>query len=896
MDDPSSALPTGTITFLFTDIEGSTELVERVAPGAYRAVLERHHTILRSACAAHGGVERGTQGDAFLVVFRAAPSAVAAAVEAQRALAAEPWPPDAVVRVRMGLHAGEGVPGGDDYVGSDINRAARVAAAAHGGQVLLSEAAMALTRRSLPQGVDFVDLGEHRLRGLVEPDRLYQLTIDGLPAEFPPIRTVHVEPAHLPPRMTSFVGRERELVELERLLAENRLVTLLGAGGTGKTSLAVELARGAADAFPDGVWFVPLDAISDPDLVGSSIVAALGLRDVTGRSARARLLDNLADRTLLLVLDNFEQVLAGAGIVGEVLAGAPTVKAIATSRAPLRLAAEQVFALGPLPVPGQSDEPRPDEVERVASVRLFLDRVRRAQPSFTLSALNVEPAIDICRRLDGLPLGIELAAARVPLLGVAGVRDRLAKRLALPGNANLDVPARQRTLQDTVAWSLDLLEPAAQSLFASLAVFVGGCRPEELEAVCGPEVQAGRDVLDDMAHLVDQSLVSVTEHEGAMRFEMLETIRGAAADRFAQAPDRAVVVRRHALTYLALAEACAPALPGRARALTLERIAVELGNLRASMRWAIDNGEAEIGLRLATALTRFWSLRGELEEGRSTIASALSIPGADAPSHARMRAIEAAGTLAYYSGRQDEAARDYQAQLDLARQLDDQLGVADALFNLPFTVDPHDWAEVTWMIDEAQGIYERLGEVGNVARLTWLRGATLAAAGRRGEALETWTEAYEASREADDLYYAALAASSLATTSLDAGDRDAAARWFITALGIARQVSDITGMTVALPVAAMVAIELVGLEPGAVIMGAYQNQSKRFGVKPPAGLGRVIEQGDPLGRLNAELDPERLEAALERGRAMTPDESTAFVLGLFDGIRPPSETPGASDR
>ena len=691
MTGPIGTLPTGTVTFLFTDIEGSTELVERVAPVTYRAVLERHHAIVRSACAAHDGVERGTQGDAFLVVFRDAPSAVAAAVEAQLALAAEPWPTDAVVRVRMGLHAGEGIPGGDDYVGSDINRAARVAAAAHGGQVLLSEAAMALTRRSLPKGVALIDLGEHRLRGLVEPDRLYQLTIDGLPAEFPPIRTVHVEPAHLPPRMTSFVGRERELVELDRLLADNRLVTLLGAGGTGKTSLAVELARSAAGAFADGVWFVPLDAISDPDLVGSSIVAALGLRDITGRTARQRLLDNLADRTLLLVLDNFEQVLAGAGIVGEVLAASPTVKAIATSRAPLRLAAEQVFAIGPLPVPSASDAPILDEVARVPAVRLFVDRIRRAQPAFTLSAENVEPAADICRRLDGLPLGIELAAARVPLLGVAGVRDRLAKRLALPGTANVDVPARQRTLQDTVAWSLDLLDPEPSRCSPTSPCSSGAVERTSSRWCSTPTATADSDVLDDVSHLVDQSLVSVADDHGSDAVRDARDDPRDGCDRFAVSPDRPAVARRHALAYLALAESLAPALPGRDQAPVLERLAAEIGNLRAAVRWAIDNGEAAVGLRLATALTRFWTLRGELEEGKSTNAAVFAIPGAESQDLVRMRALEAAGTLAYYSGRQDEAARDYQAQLDLARQLDDPLGIADALFNLPFTVDPDDW-------------------------------------------------------------------------------------------------------------------------------------------------------------------------------------------------------------
>ncbi len=484
MTGPPGTLPTGTVTFLFTDIEGSTELVERLAPVAYRAVLERHHAILRSACAAHDGVERGTQGDAFLVVFRDAPSAVAAAVEAQRALAAEPWPPDAVVRVRMGLHAGEGIPGGDDYVGSDINRAARVAAAAHGGQVLLSEAAMALTRRSLPEGVALIDLGEHRLRGLVEPDRLYQLTIDGLPAEFPPIRTVHVEPAHLPPRMTSFVGRERELAELERLLADNRLVTLLGAGGTGKTSLAVELARSAAGAFPDGVWFVPLDAISEPDLVGSSIVAALGLRDITGRTARERLIDNLADRTLLLVLDNFEQVLS---------------RRRHRRRGPRRRADGQGHRDQPSTAPaggrtGLRRRPAARPVgERRADPRRGRPRSARSACSWIASGEHNPRSRCRPRTSSRQPTSVVGSTA---CRSASSWRQRGSRSSAWPGSAtawrngwpcpvpptSTSRPASGPSRTPSPGASTCSI-PAAQSLFADLAVFVGGCRADELAAV-----------------------------------------------------------------------------------------------------------------------------------------------------------------------------------------------------------------------------------------------------------------------------------------------------------------------------------------------------------------------------------------------------------------------------
>ncbi|MEO8228561.1 MAG: adenylate/guanylate cyclase domain-containing protein [Chloroflexota bacterium] len=886
MERPLRDLPTGTVTFLFSDIEGSTELADRLAPPTYRGLLEQHHRILREAFAAEGGVERGTQGDSFLVVFRDAPSALAAAVQAQRSLATETWPSDEDVRVRMGLHTGEGIPGGDDYVGNDINRAARIAAAAHGGQILMSETSMTLTRRTLPDGVELRDTGEHRLRGLTGPERIYQVTIAGHRSDFPPLRTGQVVAAHVPARMTSFVGRERDLAELLELLAENRLVTLLGPGGAGKTSLAIELARTAADDFPDGAWFVPLDAITDPDLVGSTIVVALGLRDVSGRTARERLLDNLADRRLLLLLDNFEQVLGAAGFIGELLASS-TIKVIVTSRSPLQISAEQVYAVPPLPVPPVSGPSAPDELALIPSVALFVDRARRVQSTFALSSENVEPIADICRRLDGLPLGIELAAARVPLLGPSGIRDRLASRLPLPGSASVDVPARQRTLHDAIAWSHDLLDPSSQTLFARLAVFAGGCRAEELEAVCGPGGPPGQDALGSVADLVNQSLVMAVERRGVVRFEMLETIRESALERFAREADRAEIVRRHAIAYLALAEAGAPALRGRGQAPVIERFAAERDNLRAALRWAIDSGEAELGLRLATALTWFWAPRGELEEAWSAITAALAIPRAEAPTQVHMRGLESAGNLAYYSGRRDEASSYYLAQLDMARELDDPLGIADALFNVPFTVDPKDWAGVAHMIDEAARIYESLGEEVNLARTMWARAAASAAAGRRDEALALWREAYERSRQSNDAYYESLAASSLAATYLEAGDREAAMRWFIAALGLAREISDITGMTLALPIAALATIELVGPEPAAVMMGAYESQTRRFGIRPPPGLAIIAERGDPLARARAALEPATLEDALDRGRAMAPDETVAFVLGIFDRMGPP---------
>ncbi len=357
-------LPTGTITFLFSDIVGSTRLVADLGPMVFRDVLEQHNRALRTAFGEHGGVERGTQGDSFLVMFRDAPSALAAAADAQRALAAAAWPDGADVRVRMGVHTGIGTLGGDDYVGLDVHRAARIAAAAHGGQVLVSDATRALAETALGPGLRLIGLGEHTLRDIGRPEPLYQLVVEGLPSTFPPPRTQAASTRSLPERVTSFIGREQELESLAGLLAANRLVTLTGPGGTGKSSLALELARREADRFANGTWWVPLESVADPALVEASIVAGLALIESPGRTMRERLVDFLADRSVLIVLDNFEHVMAAGPAVAELLRAVSGLTILVTSRAPLHLAAEQEFPVAPLRLPATRSTTRGRPRER----------------------------------------------------------------------------------------------------------------------------------------------------------------------------------------------------------------------------------------------------------------------------------------------------------------------------------------------------------------------------------------------------------------------------------------------------------------------------------------------------------------------------------------------------
>jgi predicted ATPase/class 3 adenylate cyclase len=557
-DVRASSLPVGTVTFLFTDIEGSTRLGQAVGPARYGEILERHRELLRAAFSASGGIEVGTEGDSFFVVFERPAAAVAAAADGQRALAGAPWDPEATVRVRIGIHSGEGILADGTYVGNDVNRAARIAAAGHGGQTLLSETTSALVADALPPGTTLRPLGEHRLKDL-RPERLCQLVVDGLPQDFPPIRSLDARPNNLPTQLTTFVGREKELAEAAALLAGARLLTLTGPGGTGKTRLSLELASRLAERFPDGVWFVPLEPISEASLVPATIAHVLGLPDRGGRSPVERLIDHLAGRRVLLVLDNLEQVRSAAPVIAELLTGAPLLAVLATSRSALHVYGELEYPVPPLGVPDRRDRPDADGLARYESVALFVERAMAVRPSFRLTAADAPAVAEICYRLDGLPLAIELAAARVKLLSPQAILGRLENRLALLSGGAQDLPARQQTLRGAIGWSYELLDEPDRILFADLSAFVGGASLDAIEAVCGPD--QARDVLDGVSSLVDKSLLRQGEDITAEpRFTMLETIREYAAEQLAAAGRAEVVRDRHAAWFVELAEAAAGSL------------------------------------------------------------------------------------------------------------------------------------------------------------------------------------------------------------------------------------------------------------------------------------------------------------------------------------------------
>ena len=585
----SLPLPTGTVTFLFTDIEGSTRLLGQLAE-RYGPVLEEHHRLLRDLLTAAGGVEVDTQGDAFFVVFTSATRAVAGAVEAQRAIATHEWPADGRVRVRMGLHTGEGQLGAEGYLGMDVHRAARIASAGHGEQILVSDATRALAAPAAVEGVSFRDLGEHRLKDLPSPEHLFQVIARGLETEFPSVRSLDARRGNLPVQLTSFVGREQEVLDVISALGWCRLLTLTGAGGTGKTRLALQAAVEVQDQHADGAHFVSLAPIRDPSLVVTTVARTLGLREDPSVPSIDALIEHLRDQQLLLVLDNFEQILAAAPDVGELLAAAPEVRVLATSREPLHLHGEQEYAVPPMRLPDPRELPSLEALSAFEAVRLFVERARAVDPGFELTGANAAAVAEICARLDGLPLAIELAAARVKVLDPAAILKRLEHRLTLAGGAR-DVPARQQTLRDAIAWSHDLLEEVEQRFFARLSVFAGGATLEAIEAVVAADLEM--DALDGVASLLNKSLVRRTESPaGDARFFMLETIREFAMERLAALPDGTDVHTRHATYFLSVAEAAAAELFGPKQADLLDALGQDHDNFRAALAWALEHGAA----------------------------------------------------------------------------------------------------------------------------------------------------------------------------------------------------------------------------------------------------------------------------------------------------------------
>jgi predicted ATPase/class 3 adenylate cyclase len=815
-------LPSGTVTFLFSDIEGSTRLLHELGAEDYAAALGEHRRVLRQAFARHGGVEVDTQGDAFFVAFATAPGALRAAAEALDGLSAGP------IRVRIGLHTGTPHLTDEGYVGADVHRAARIAAAGHGGQVLVSSSTATLV------GTDgLLDLGAHRLKDLSAPERIYQLG----EAAFPPLKSLHQ--TNLPVPATPFLGREAEIAEVSALLARDdvRVITLTGPGGTGKTRLSLQASAATADAFPAGLWWVPLASLRDPALVLSSAAQALG--------ASGDLAERIGDARLLLLFDNFEHLVEAAAALAALLSSCPNLTLLVTSREALRIGGEHEYVVDPL-----------RDAEAVA---LFETRALAARRDF---AANGEIR-QICRRLDNLPLAIELAAARVKVLSPHALLERLEQRLPVLAGGARDAPERQRTLRATIEWSYDLLTDAEQCLFARLAVFRGGCTLEAAEAVADAD-------LDLLQSLVDKSLVRQRDD----RFWMLETIREYAVDRLEASGEADELRRRHAEYFVSVAELAEPHV--RLDSLEwLNRLEAEHDNLRAALDRLDAAGDVGRLLHLAGSLWRFWYNKSHLTEGRRRLEGVLDADGG--PTAARAKALIGVAVMALNLGDTDAARLRAEQALAIYRQIDDEWGVAYSTMMMGnAAAEGGDVAGGQPFMAEAVSLFQGIGDRQYAliasTNLAWMTGEL-------GDPEREEQIHLENVRMAQELGNIGLQAEALAQLSFfarDRGDFDDAKAKLREAIALDRRRGN--ALDVAIHLARLASVLCRAGDPltAARLLSSSDALTEQVGAEVPWWAAR--RNTETLELLRSALDDAALDSELEAGRRLTLDEAVALAL------------------
>jgi predicted ATPase/class 3 adenylate cyclase len=814
-------LPAGTVTFLFTDVEGSTRLLHELGELAYAAALAEHRRVLRDAFACHGGVEVDTQGDAFFVAFATAPSAVSAAAAAVHGLR------DGPIRVRAGVHTGTPLLTEEGYVGNDVHRAARIAAAGHGGQVLVSASTAALAGTD-----DLRDLGQHRFKDLSAPERVFQLG----DADFPPLKTLYR--TNLPIPATPFLGRDQELANVLALLtrADVRLLTLTGPGGTGKTRLGLQAAAEAAERYPDGVFWTPLAPLRDAKLVLEAAGQALGTNDAIA--------EHIADKSMLVLFDNFEHVVDAAGGISELLAACPNLQLVVTSRELLAVPGEQAYPVPPL-------EPQD-------GVDLFLARARAVSPSFVAD----ESVPELCSRLEHLPLALELAAARVSVVSPEQLLARLSNRLDLL-KARRGVDPRQQTLRATIEWSYQLLNAQEQQLLARLAVFAGGCTLDAAETICDAD-------LDTLQSLVDKSLVRVRERD---RFWMLETIREYAAERLDASGEAEELRRRHAAHFLALAEEAEPDLRGNPRHWLAE-LEHEHDNLRAALDNLESSGENELVLRFAGALPRFWAMRGHAAEGLRRLDAALRID--ERPTIARARALNGAALLRFELGDAATATLRAQEALKLNRAVGDAWGIAYARFLLgQGAIAEHQWAAAQGFFEESVRIFRELGDehYALVAsfNLAWMYGELGDVERDRALHEENLVRARQLGNERME----ALELSVLAPYVSDEGRVDEALSMLATAYRIARDLGDRVESADILSRFADILASAKRPTTATRLLSCSETLRKEFGT----GRHWVATRNEQsLAVIHAQLDEPAFAEAWEQGAVLTADQAVALAL------------------
>jgi predicted ATPase/class 3 adenylate cyclase len=937
---PGGALPTGTVTFVMTDVEGSTPLWER-EPDAAHLAMARHDVLVTEAVQRHRGVPirpRG-EGDSRFAVFSSAADGVAGALAIQQALVAEHWPTSIPVKVRIGVHTGEVRLRDADYYGTEVNRCARLRGLGHGGQILVSDVTAELVRETLPPGASLDDLGEHWLKGLSRPLRVYQLVAPGLPTDLPPLDSPSAHRHNLPVQRTSLLGRAPEIELGRRLLHASgaRIVTVTGPGGVGKTRLALHLAESLLPGFADGVWLVDLASIVEPALVPFAIARALGLQEQGGRPLAESVVEYLRPLSLLLLLDNFEHVLGAAPFVATLLAACPNVRVLVTSREPLHLYGEHELPVPPLALPRPDDRADASALSEHAATALFVQRARAVKPDLVLTAATAASISRSCIQLDGLPLAIELAAARVKQLSPPAILERLERAggrasLSLLVAGPRDAPSRQQTLRNTIAWSYALLTDDDRMLFRRLAIFVGGFSLAAVrDVVADPRLSDDDwelDLLDLLGSLADKSLLRRTDDvAGEPRWRLLETIRRFGLERLREEDDVALVQRRHVEHYVALAEAAEGKLRGQEQAAWLDRLEAEHANMRAAMAWSVgESRDPECASRLASALALFWFMHGHLSEGSRWLDQALAAD-ASVPPVIRAKARVEAGALARFQSRPRRAAELLEAGVGLYRELGnlrgvarglsqwgfalqqvnsaderapalleesaeiyrllgDRAGLALALFNIgAAAVRRHNLDLAQQGLDEALALYRALGDNSLVARVLGHLGKVACARGAYDQATRLCDEAVALSRHTGNYPAMTYALSVLGDVAHALGQDDRATELYIESLEGRRARGHLTGLPECLQGLACAAAARHAPDWAPRLLGAAEAMIESAGTGMSlAGLDRLARD---VAALKERQEVAAFDAAWTAGRAMTIDQ--AFELALEPAT--PTPTP-----
>lgn len=874
--------PTGTITFLFSDIEGSTKKWEQ-QPDAMRVALAQHDRLLRQAFEAVGGYVFKTIGDAFCVAFDTPASALLGGLAAQRALAAAEWGETGALKVRMALHTGTAEHRDGDYFGQALNRVARILAAAHGGQVLLSLPTQELVRDVLPTGVGLRHLGEHRLRDLARPEHLFQLSAPELEAQFPALRSLESVPNNLPEQLSSFVGREREMAEVKRLLASTRLLTLTGPGGTGKTRLSLQVAADLFDQFRDGVWLVEFATISDAALVLETVAAALDVRQEAGRPLAATLSGFVRSRQCLLIFDNCEHVVAACASLAEtLLRSCPQLRILASSREPLGIVGETAWPLAPLSLPEHWRDlaAGPDALARLApfeAVRLFIERATIARPAFQATNENIPVIAQICWRLDGIALAIELAAARIRVLTLQQIVERLDDRFHLLTTGSRTAVPRQQTLRSLIDWSHDLLTEPERILFRRLAVFARGRTLESIEAVCACDGVPSWQLVDLLTQLVDKSLVFVEKSvQHGARYFLLESIWDYAEEKLRAAGEEDAFRQRHLDYFVGYAENAAAHLRGPEQKAWLETVELEDLNLRLAVKTSLElPGQVAKGLRLATAAQRFVEVRGLFKKARERLAKLLAHPDAASRDSVRAPALASAGRLAWIADDMPATLALHTEALEIFRAIGDARGAAQALADLSFhAFYAEDLPRTHALLDEAAARAASIGDPRLDAHIRHIRGMIAAAEGDFAGALALEEQSLAGYRQLGDAWFVAILAWSTGVNLAVLGRSTEAHALLTESLRVGLDLGNIWGASYPIDSLAFLAVAQRQYERAARLFGAAEAHRVRSGLVP-----NVAEHPALHAILAAAPDftGPALDAAREEGRRLDLEAAIALA-------------------